>query len=208
VAERRSDIWSFGVVVYELLVGRPPFDGASPVQILGAVLNKEADWSLIPAPALRLLRACLQKDPRQRLAAISDARLLLEPDEAGAMPRAAAARFSFLWPATVAVLLLIAAATAYGWWQAARPVERGLTRFSVDLGPDAIRAPRVTAVLSPDGSRLVFTARGSQDGLLRLYTQRLDEAEATPLPQTNFGTLHTPFFSPDGGSAISQTGVW
>jgi eukaryotic-like serine/threonine-protein kinase len=50
VADRRSDIWRFGVVVYELLLGHPPFDGGSPVEILGAVLNQDPDWSLVPAP--------------------------------------------------------------------------------------------------------------------------------------------------------------
>src|SRR5262245_55667599 len=77
-ADRRSDIWSFGVAVYELLVGRTPFEGESTVDVLGAVINKEPDWSLVPPRAARLLRSCLQKDRRTRLASISDARLLLD----------------------------------------------------------------------------------------------------------------------------------
>jgi serine/threonine protein kinase len=81
-ADRRSDIWSFGVVVYELLVGRTPFEGESTVDILGAVINKEPDWSTVPPRATRLLRTCLQKDRRMRLAAIGDARLLIDDTNA------------------------------------------------------------------------------------------------------------------------------
>jgi serine/threonine-protein kinase len=68
-ADRRSDIWSFGVVVYELLVGRTPFEGESPVEILGAVISKEPDWTPVPPRARRLLQRCLQKDRRRAIRA-------------------------------------------------------------------------------------------------------------------------------------------
>ena len=75
--DKRSDVWSFGMVVYELLTGRKPFEGGSPVEILGAVINQEPDWTPVPARARRLLQWCLEKDRKQRLASISDARRLL-----------------------------------------------------------------------------------------------------------------------------------
>jgi len=197
-ADRRSDIWSFGVVVYELLVGRLPFEGESTVEILGSVINKEPDWSRVPSRAQRLLRSCLQKDRRMRLAAISDARLLLE--ESGAAERSAAppSRWSVLWPAIAAVLLLGVGISTYEWWTATRPVEQPLARLSVDLGPDAVRAPRDSVALSPDGTRMVFVGRAA-DGTRQLFTRRLDSQMATPLAGTTFGlSLQAPFFSPQG----------
>src|ERR1700687_3088748 len=79
MADRRSDIWSFGVIVYETLTGKRLFQGESAVEILGGVLNKEPDISAAPVRVHRLLRWCLEKDRKQRLASISDAhRLLVE----------------------------------------------------------------------------------------------------------------------------------
>jgi serine/threonine-protein kinase len=200
-ADRRSDIWSFGVVVYELLVGRTPFEADNTVEILGAVINKEPDWSRVPVQAQRLLRWCLEKDRRKRLAAISDARMLLEDNGPTATPVAPATRATRLWPVAVAVLLLLSAASAYGWWRATRPVERPLTRLSVDLGPEAFSDRRdglgVSVVLSPDGSRIVFTGRGSESGTQQLFTRRLDQQQATRLG-TGYAAVVNPFFSPDG----------
>jgi Tol biopolymer transport system component len=197
-ADRRSDIWSFGVVVYELLVGKTPFDADNTVEILGAVINKEPDWSRVPPQARRLLRWCLEKDRRKRLAAIGDARMLLEesgPVEA-TVSRAHGRRI--VWPVAVATLMLLLVALGYGWWSSTRPVERPLTRLSVDLGPEAVIAPRGTIALSPDGTRLVFVGRGPEDTRM-LFTRRLDEPVATPLAGTRFGpALAMPFFSPDG----------
>jgi len=103
-ADRRSDIWRFGVVVYELLVGRTPFEGETTVEILGAVINREPDWSRVPPRGERLLRWCLEKDRRKRLAAIGDARMLLE--ESGATPAVVREVKSKgrLWPSVDAVL--------------------------------------------------------------------------------------------------------
>ena len=198
--DRRCDIWSFGVVVYELLVGRTPFEGETTVEILGAVMNREPDWSRVPLRAERLLRWCLEKDRRKRLAAIGDARMLLEEGGVAApivLREVKGTRI--VWPVAAAALLLLAVASGYGWWSATRPVDRPLTRLSVDLGPEAVRNPGLTAVLSPDGRRIVFVGRG-RSGTRQLFSRRLDQAVATPLAGTEFGSLSTPFFSPDGES--------
>jgi serine/threonine-protein kinase len=163
-ADRRSDIWSFGVVVYELLVGRPPFEGESTVDILGAVINKEPDSSRVPPRAARLLRSCLQKDRRMRLASISDARLLLEAAPVVEQPSASRTSGGFVWPAIAAVLLLGAVVSTYEWWRATRPVERPLARLSVDLGRDAVWAPRGTVSLSP--AELRYVTRRQTSGRL------------------------------------------
>src|SRR5579863_7808126 len=76
-ADKRSDIWSCGVVLYEMLTGQRLFQGESAVEILGGVLNKEPDLSAAPQRVHKLLRWCLEKDRKQRLASISDARRLL-----------------------------------------------------------------------------------------------------------------------------------
>src|ERR1700680_1206137 len=83
-ADKRSDIWSFGVILYEVLTGKRLFQGESAVEILGGVLNKEPDISAAPARVHKLLRWCLEKDRKQRLASISDARRLLVEDSDGA----------------------------------------------------------------------------------------------------------------------------
>src|SRR5216683_1713976 len=83
-ADKRSDIWSFGVILYEMLTGQRLFQGESAVEILGGVLNKEPDISAAPPRLHKLLRWCLEKDRKQRLASISDARRLLSRNSDGA----------------------------------------------------------------------------------------------------------------------------
>jgi hypothetical protein len=104
---------------------------------------------------------------------------------------------SLVWPAAAAALFLLASALAFGWWSASRPVTRPLARLSGDLGPEAIRGLRITTVISPDASRIVFTGRGA-NGVTQLFTRRLDQAVATPIAGTQFANLSMPFFSPDG----------
>jgi serine/threonine-protein kinase len=223
--DRRTDIWAFGCVVYEMLTGLRAFDAEDVSLTLSIVLQRDPDFSAlptrVPAHVAHTLRLCLRKDPRQRPSDIRDVRLALDGafhvDSPAAVTRpdaAPAAHRRVPWFVAAASLLL-AAFVGYGWWGATRPVERQLRRFQVDLGPEALRAPRDTLALSPDGARIVFVGRGTDAGTRQLFTRRLDEPAATPIASTTGGLgLTSPTFSPDGqwiafisGSAIRRVSV-
>jgi serine/threonine-protein kinase len=198
-ADKRSDVWSFGVVAYELLTGKRAFQGESVVETLGAVIHQEPDWGAVPERARWLLQWCLKKDPKQRLQTIGDARRVLEefPERVVEAPRPS--RGSWLAWSVAAALTLGLAVLALALWRATRPVEHPLVRLDVDLGPEiSLPAPTTTStsvVLSPDGRRLVYVA-SVFGGQRKLYTRRLDQPKAIELPGTEGAAA--PFFSPDG----------
>ncbi len=199
--DQRADIWAFGVVVFEMLAGRRVFPGESVTDILAGVLRAEPDWCALPAatpPRIRrLLRRCLERDRKQRLQAIGEARIAIDAPEQDVRPLPPDAR---LWPWAVAALAMALAATAaFGWWRASRSGPAGpLMRLQVELGPDMnLGRPPGEAVLalSPDGTLLAASVRGA-DGEARLATRRLDQSQSTPLAGTEGAS--SPFFSPDG----------
>jgi serine/threonine protein kinase/Tol biopolymer transport system component len=189
--DKRSDIWSFGVVIFETLSGKPLFRGETVSDILAAVLTKELDWSQVPVKAQRLLRRCLERDPKQRLRDIGEARFLLDD----APSPAAKSRIPLVVTAGLALITFIAGIAGGAWWYSTRPIDHSLMRLDVDLGPDSVSGRFTTAVISPDGSRLVFPMK-SPDGKQTLATRLLSEAKPVLLPGTESG--RDPFFSPDG----------
>ena len=205
--DRRADIWAFGVVLYEMLTGRRAFEGEDISTTLAAVLMREPDWTAlpvgVPAAIRRLLRRCLEKEPRKRLSAISDARLELgenEPDVAvtdTALP--AARRIGLPLAAGLAILLSLATAGVMRYLPASSPAASGPvapTRLSIPLpdGDELIDMNLLPVAISVDGTHVAYVA--TRDGVRRLFLRSLASAEPVMLAGTE--GAHSPFFSPDG----------
>jgi serine/threonine-protein kinase len=198
--DKRADIWSFGVVAYELLTGKQLFNGDSVSDTLAAVLRQDIDLEPAPLRFRKLLARCITRDPRERLRDISGARLLLEvesPQPAGPSPVVATRRA--LWPyAALAVVSVAALLLTAALWRAPRPAPpQALLRLDLvlDNSPLARTQNSSMIALSPDATHLALVFRSS-DGKVRLGVRALDRKEITVLPDTE--NASAPFFSPDG----------
>jgi serine/threonine protein kinase len=206
--DRRSDIWAFGCVLYEMLTGKAAFHGDAVTDTLAAVMRAEPDWSLLPAaapPSIRaLLRRCLQKDARQRLQAIGDARIALEEVLTGTAPSTTAPRGTRSWKLRLALGLggiVIAAAAGFAAWnlKSSPALPRPVIRFMITLPPGQALAGlhQPSLALSADGSQLAYVAATTTgQGAQQIYLRAMDGVDARPIPGT--GRATHPFFSPDG----------
>ena len=210
--DKRADIWSFGVVLFEMLTGQRMFTGETVSHVLAAVLRADPDWTTLPTEtpaAIRtLLRRCLAKDRRHRVPDIGLARI--EIDDAITAPptdvtNAVAVPRLHVWqqPAAVAGVALGAAVLAgLVVWSLLGRVDRPVLspkRLTVTL-PGTEQLPSGVGevlALSPGGQTLLYRA-WDDDGAELLIRRSIDQFEATPMPTGSDGNQHRAFFSPDG----------
>ena len=199
-ADKRSDVWAFGCVLYEMLSGRRTFEGEEVSETLASVLRSDPDWTALPretpAAIRALLEGSLKRDRRDRIGDISTARFLLTQPAASPGPAAAAPTPGpALWKraALVALGVAIGAAAVASLWRPQHSTSAPVTRFSFPLpqGP-AFNPLRQSVAISPDGTRIVYFADG------RLYMRLLSELESRPIPGTEQAS--NPAFSPDSRS--------
>jgi Tol biopolymer transport system component len=205
-ADKRSDVWAFGCVLFEMLTGRAPFVRGTISETVAAILEREPDWAALPVatpvPVRRVLERCLAKDPKRRLRDVGDARL--EIDEAIASPAGAAA--SHAHPTSrgmplrwALVLMGTVAATSVVVWNVkpSAPSASSTTVARFAITPplaDPLAVDLAAVAISPDGRRVAYAAgRGTRQ---RIYVREIDEFGGAPIPGTEGGS--TPFFSPDG----------
>jgi Tol biopolymer transport system component len=196
--DKRADIWAFGAVVYELFTDKQLFRGPTVTDTLAAVLTREPDVAAVPPRFRRLLRACLERDPRRRMRDIGDARLLLEKEVGQAFPPANPKTVRLAWAGAAALALALAAVSALHFRET--PAEAPLVRTFIP--PPEKLAYNITGTLStsgpvsvaPDGLRVTFSAIGA-DGKSQLWLRPLHSLTAQPLAGTE-GAIH-PFWSPE-----------
>ena len=213
--DKRSDIWSFGVVLFELLAGRRLFEGETTSHTMADVLRADIDWTRLPAstpgPIRKLLERCLERDRKRRLQAIGEARIIIEDYLANASPSgsrsvaipalaaaAPAARTTVPWIVAGVAIVALLGALGLLWRQSGGDPALAL-RADLRISD----APLFTDVgssveLSPDGTRLVYVSGSTQTQ--QLYVRQLNQLDAAKLAEGNTGATspYQPFFSPDG----------
>ena len=222
--DRRTDTWAFGCVLYEMLTGRPAFQGETTSDVLAAVMMTEPDWSALPAetPANieRLLRRCLTKNLRQRMQAIGDARITVEEALSGdtgmtlaTAAKAARAPDQQSWRRVLPWAVAATLAVALGTVMILLPARRRrppapVVRFTMPGQAWHVEAEPASAVaISPDGTRVAYVSltgtrlTETSGGLTvtqptELIVRRL--AESAPIPVPESAGSAAPFFSPDG----------
>ena len=204
--DRRTDIWAFGVVLFEMVTGQRPFLGETITETLAAVLKTEPDWaalpSTVPPEIRRLLRLCLQKDPKRRLQWIGDARVPIEDLLSGVAVEPVATSHSVVrrgsavaWIVASALAAAIAGTVAWNLKTAELPVTRlGLT-LPTGQRLDGSGGGHILA-LSPNSAQIAFVASP-----LAIYLRSMGKDGVTAISGTEgFRAVREPVFSPDGSS--------
>jgi len=215
--DRRADIWSFGVVLFEMLAGRQMYVGETATDIMAAVVRADPNWSLLPKNTPRhireLLQRCLVKDDKRRLRDIGDARLALDDahseDGTGAaqaaLPRATLA--NPLWrvlPWAMAALAIGVAAWALSHRTGSEAAAAKVLHLDIGYPPNVepISALQGGFAISPDGQSVAMI--GVREGVRRLYIRRLDRPEAIEISDS--AGVNAAYFSPDSKSVAFVPG--
>jgi Tol biopolymer transport system component len=171
--DRRADIWAFGVVLYEMLTGRQAFPGETITDVLAAVVTKEPDWDRVPMKVRRLLQSCLQKDPKQRLQAIGDWRLLI--DDA---PHAAPRRYGWIVGLAAGICVLVGAAMFFVGRRTLRTPSPSFQRVTFRRG--VIDNGRFA-----NGGRTIVYSAAWDGNPFRLYSTQAESPESRDLGIAN-----------------------
>ena len=198
--DKRSDIWSFGVVLFECLTGKRLFNGETVTESIGALLNKEPDWDALPdntpASVRLLLVKCLAKDRKRRLRDIGDACLDLDakaspltqtslPDSTSSSSTQIQSGYRISWTAVCCLLIALASALA-GWFlkPAAKEVPPRTIPTDIGLHEDLITTDGNAVQIAPDDSMIAYMAMSNEKGSSLLMVQHMAEGVAKPLPGT------------------------
>jgi eukaryotic-like serine/threonine-protein kinase len=203
-ADVRSDVWSLGCVLYEMVAGRPAFEGKSQASLIGAIMSAEPPplgtlAPMTPPGFERLVRSCLAKDPDQRVQTAHDVKLQLTwiaegGSQAGTpAPVAARRRLSARLGWGIAAVAFAAAAVFGTLWGRVALKHPRVMRFEIRVSPAL--SPLGPLRVSPDGRSAAFAATDSS-GMSRVWLRSFDDLEARALPGTEGGGR--PFWSPDG----------
>jgi eukaryotic-like serine/threonine-protein kinase len=206
--DKRSDVWAFGVVLFEMLTGQRAFEGDGFSTTVAAVMMTQPPWHALPTATptevRRLLLRCLQKEPTRRLRDIGDA--LLDLDDASTeqsttpqlgRPVHGSGTWRYAGWGVAALALILAATVSFRHRADAMPIERPVIRASIVLPGDQKLASGDSAypmAISNDGGRIAYVSE--VEGRSQLYVRELAALEAKAVPGTS-GAAH-PFFSPDG----------
>jgi serine/threonine-protein kinase len=201
-ADKRSDIWAFGFVLYEMLTGKPAFDGEHVSETLTAVLRSDPDWTALPRgcpPNVRdVLESCLEKDRKQRIPDISAVSFLLYRGlTSSTIVPAPAQRVTAAL--VIAGALALAGIAAYGAWVLKPSPAPHVARFFTSVSGSsslAVGSPFPDVIVSLDGLWIAYSVGGG-GGVGQLMVRRVDQLDATPLRSAASGPT-SPFFSPDG----------
>jgi eukaryotic-like serine/threonine-protein kinase len=204
--DARSDIFSFGLVFYEMLTGKRAFEGSTAASVMGAILERPAPSIIDIAPAAldRVLKRCLEKDPEKRWQSARDLKAALElvaqpvaPTPAPIIAAPPPAQRSWLWQSVAGVLAVVAGVGLWGWFRPT-PAEPRLLMHFASSTPQGVTIP---IAVSRDGSRIAF-----EDGTSSaIYLRTMDDPVAKPIPGTEGGKF--PVFSPDGQWLAFFTGT-
>jgi Tol biopolymer transport system component len=208
IADRRTDIWAFGAVLYEMLTGRRAFPGESVTEILAGVLRGEPDWSALPsATPLRirkLLRRCLERDPKQRLQAIGEARIGIE----AALTKESESISSIIkrhQKATIGSFGVVSALVALTWFLLHRPPQPAAELSQKRLTFNSSENPVDTAAISPDGKYIAYSdPTGIHVKLLSTEEERLIPKPAG-IPAAAYWFVDSWF--PDGTQLLAHIDV-